>query len=226
MKKFVLSLVFILNSSCQFSDEVNSKSQNYFKADNYLIDSKFEIPSKLWDHLEGIFQNESEYGYKVAESTHIPKELIPINVELIEKTSGVLDGRNIFVELPGGGAALDLAHFVIPGRGTFFLKFSFNLPSEVISKIHFLYLSNSRQRNIDGNPHGSGCHRFFDVSRYMQQTLLSGIQVNTTNQRYVSVLAGTFVIALVLEEVLYLSHVVLYDSRYPHLHCEEDVVKN
>lgn len=147
------------------------------------------------------------------------KKLFQIRVQLIEKANRALQGQNIELVMPEGGGRIDLAEYVKGTSGSFYVKV---LPSDQVDakKVNVYFLSNSVKRNLEGTHWGSGCDKFFDVtSIFRKQFFKGGLLVFNTYERFVSVLAGTYVFASAEEGILHLSQLTLMDSRHMNLQC-------
>lgn len=152
-------------------------------------------------------------------SGEVPTDFMPIKVFLIEKNKGVLGGENHLLSFGPGGGELDLANFLGERQGTFHIAFEIGL-ERGDNPFKVFYLSNARKREIDGITYGAGCNTYHDITGFFEKSMKGeGIRVNTTQERYVSVLAGTYFFALSHEGQLRIAQVTIRDSRFRQYHC-------
>ena len=188
---------------------------------------KLRIPSSLWDHMQAVYVAktaktavQSENGEVGA--SEIATSFYPIVVNLREKTRGVLGGVQHQIEFPEGGGILDLAEVVESGKkGTWYLAIEPLGLGESEAELRVFYLGAGREREIDGEKFGSGCQHFMEITSYYRQEMADrGFRVNTTQNRDVTVLAGSYFFVAVKDGVLMVSQLTLTDSRYPDLICQ------
>jgi hypothetical protein len=225
-------LAFLVLGSCHsksFFEKPIYSSQNMSRSS-----SEIELPSSLWDQIEKVYTSslatremKKDEGEKKSEKSEsqdephlqIPTEFTTLKVFLVEKTHGVLGDRNFELTFGEGGGDLDLQDFVSDINGTFYMGMRFG-QELADSPLHVFFLSNSRQRKLSGEIYGSGCGHYFDITSFFNRSMKgSGFEVNTTNQRAVSALAGTFFLSAVISGKLYLSQLTVRDSRYRALQC-------
>ena len=72
---------------------------------------------------------------------------------------------------------------------------------------------------IDGDEFGAGCNKYMDITSFYHRKA-RGFDLYTAGQRYVSVMAGTFVAVVFEKEALYVGSLTFTDSRYPDVMCE------
>ncbi len=180
---------------------------------------------------EGHGENKAEHGEKKDEHASGPPVKKPsevgadgfarmrIQVYLVEKTPGVLNNKNYKFEYGPGGGELDLADYVNAKKhGTFYLAFQAD-PQE-IGEMKVWYLSNARTRKMGVGTVGSGCQSFFDITDYFNKEMKDkGFVVNSTDQRYVSALAGQYFINIKGEKRVSIGTIDVIDSRYKNLLC-------
>lgn len=180
--------------------------------------SDIYIPTHLWGTLEGLYKDGEAISDSMT-SANIPKRFLAFKVYLVEKTEGVLGGENLEISYPKGGGEIDLKDYVRPGRRTFHLGFDVE-NEDLADKYKVFYVSGGRKRRIGGEVYGAGCHKYMEISSFFHKAMKGkGLVANTTQQRYVSFLAGTYVIGAHHEGELYLSQLTIKDSRYSELHC-------
>jgi hypothetical protein len=114
-----------------------------------------------------------------------------------------------------------MADYVTPLKGEFHLKITLedeHHARQPISKVYFI--SQSKTRKIENETYGSGCGKYMDVTSYFnKQMKKTGFELYTADQRYVSVLRGTFILVSYLPEALQLASVTFLDSRYSKWDC-------
>lgn len=152
-------------------------------------------------------------------SEKLATEFAPLKVYLVERNDGILGGRHHQIDLASGGGDIDLAEFVKPLNGSFYFVVEFIPEVENLDRKVF-YLSNALIRKRKDERVGAGCNVFFDVSRAFSKALKGqGFLINTSEQRHVSALAGTYFFAAVHEQKLYIAHLKITDSRYREILC-------
>lgn len=158
---------------------------------------------------------------KVAEGQPLVRKLLNVTVELSQKRAAALH-ENVRINTPLGGGVIDLAEFVTPVRGGFATKLRAHLEDgHDIPGLRVFFVSKGRSREVAGEEFGAGCDKFMEItSRYNQKNAGDGFELYTADQRYVSVLGGTFVMVSFVKEALQVGSVSFLDSRYPDLMCE------
>ena len=189
-----------------------------------------KIPSSLWTRIvaltaPGKAAERDKSGEKAKEegaeeeSTHPETTFEPLKVYLIERNKGVLKGHNIALSFAAGGGELDLGDYVQPLRGSFYVVFDF-LPAIEKANTQVFFLSNSLMRKIGSEVIGSGCDKYFDLSKASAEAMKnSGFLVNTSDQRHVSALAGTYVFASTYDGKLHLASLIIRDESHRALQC-------
>ncbi|MEZ0391875.1 MAG: hypothetical protein ACAH59_06650 [Pseudobdellovibrionaceae bacterium] len=145
----------------------------------------------------------------------------PLAVRLVEKTSGVLIEPEIEIRLPRGGGEIDLSKFVKDTKGTFRVFFEIPELSDE-SKMQVFFISRARKRKLEGEVWGAGCNKYMDIKSFLLgEGKKKGIEVNTTRNRHLSVLGGTFFFSLDKQ----VTQVTFTDSQQSQLFCETVQVK-
>lgn len=163
------------------------------------------VPSKIWIEI---------FGDDKIKSDSI--SFSPMRVRFKEKNPGVLIEPEFVVELARGGGEIDLSRFVTNKQGTFSVFFD---ATDVKSAKHphVFFVSKGRKRKIEGEVWGAGCKTFLNMTDFMmKQNEKTGIEVNTTRSRHLSVLMGNFIFAADKK----LSQVTFTDSSQPSLNCD------
>ena len=169
----------------------------------------------------------SEHGAPAASAGESPSSSVqrpPTNFEtikvyLIERNKGVLKTGDIALSFPNGGGELDLSDFVEPLRGSFYVVFEY-LPAVEKPDTKVFVLSQAVSRKIGKEQVGAGCDVFMDVSKAVADAAKGeGFLVNTSDQRHISALAGTYVFASTHDGKLHLSSLIIRDSNHRALQC-------
>jgi hypothetical protein len=172
-----------------------------------------------------VAQLESEYHAflkknEAAPKAQINRKLLNISAELTQKHPLALH-ENTRVVTPLGGGVVDLAEFVTPLKGAFQLKIlAKKEDGGEPSGLRLFFVSKAKTRRLEGDDYGAGCDKFMEITSYYQHKLAKGFDLYTANQRYLSVVGGTFVAVVFEKEALQVASLTFTDSRYPDLTCE------
>lgn len=159
-------------------------------------------------------------GEGVASHFSLPTEFAPIKAYLIEKNRGILGRHHVELSFGPGGGEIDLRDFVENKNGSFrwAVEFVPEAPPEAERKVFFL--SNSVRRKRGHEVIGNGCNRYYDVTSAFAHAMKGhGFLVNTTDDRHVSALAGTYFFAVKHEGKLLLAQLTVRDSGQRALQC-------
>lgn len=208
----IIAGVFFVAGACTQKTEAPAEIKET-KIEDVAQDIK--IPKAAWDLLE--FKTGTEETAVVAHDQIFSE----ISVVLTEKNPDILSEPSVRIKLPKGGGAIDLSRYVTGKNGTFFVKFEFAEFAEAAQK-KVLFVSKARKRKIGGEIFGEGCNKFSDITeRFFEEMAEDGIKVNTTQQRYLSVLGGHFLFSAKRENIVAISQVSFYHSQHQNLMCEE-----
>ncbi len=205
----------------------HSESEQFETKEIADLPKEIKVPSVIWDLLEEKKVIDS-HG-KITPNTEVSNRFeenvfVGIGVKLKEKSLGVLGGKNLELKSPKSGLSIDLANYVKLDKGTFIFSFDpdYKLDPQATQ---VLFLSQSLARNENNQSLGSGCGKFYDVTKsYLKKIRENGIEVNVTDGRHVSFLAGTFFIRVSHEKgVRALSQLTITDSSHPELQCDGNV---
>lgn len=194
------------------------------------IASDVRVPGKVWDLLEfkaaeggeGHEAKKEEKKEEGKEGATLSKDIsfAEITVFLVEKNSGIVKNEAIKIQLPKGGGEIDLAQYVTDLKGSFYVGFEFPEFKDSTAQ-RVLFQSRTRKRRIDDKVLGVGCNQILDITTAFQKAMLKeGLKVNTTRERDVTVLGGTFYFAAQKAGAISVAQVTFTDSRYPNLFCE------
>ncbi len=202
----LISLLFFI--SCTQSPPLDHEENNSILIDQLPED--FVVPQVVWDSMKPKFADEKE------------KPIIYTSVKVFfnEKNKNVLKKSKLIYEFNRGGGDLDLSSVIGDKPGTFFLKFELPEFENAFQKKAF-FISQSRQRKVDGEVLGSGCRIIFDISTELyKQMNEKGIKINTTRDRHDSVLGGHLIFFAESEKNWLLSQVTFFDSKRTDLFCK------
>lgn len=184
------------------------------------------LPKSLVSHIEQMYIRQFREGHPDAvEKDHevlakYERELLPVHVWL-SPGSGMSVTEGVRFLLPIGGGEIDFSNYVSSKRGRFGLGMQVDLPEGVSSdQLYIFYISQARVRALDKESFGSGCGKFHDISEFWRsQWRAKEIQLYTKDQRYLSVVAGTYVFVSIKAPQIWLAALTLSDSRFKSLQC-------
>lgn len=186
-----------------------------------------KVPTKIWEMVEfkGAGAEKAEaHGGGHGEGTAAPaasKNLVfsDLQIFLVEKNPGVVAGEAVKISLPKGGGTVDLSRFITNKQGTFYVGFEFPEFAEAQAK-KVIFVSNTKKRRIGNQVFGAGCNQIFDITdRFMQEMKGDGLKVNTTQERYLSVMGGTFLFAAQKGSDVFLAQVTFTNPQQAALFC-------
>lgn len=222
---------------CAVLGLVACKESTGYRVLEFKKEVKFEelpedvkIPSKAWDLLEqkssegAAHGGGGEHGGGHGEASAPTSSNIvfsEVTVFLVDKNPGIINGESVKIVLPKGGGTVDLARFVTGKQGSFFVGFEF--PEFEGSKSQkVLFVSDTRKRRIDNQIVGAGCNQVLDITeKFFQAMKGEGLKVNTTRERYISVLGGTFLFSAKKDKETHVAQVTFTQSEHKNLFCEE-----
>lgn len=206
-----IGLFLCVNAHAEDSGWLSSFARNSEKGE--------PIPKALVSKIDEDYEKAVQ-DPKLEHKTAVVRHLMSVKVELTQDKPRALKGPTRISTPPGGGV-IDLADYVTPLRGSFRLKFILeddHHQAQNFSRVYFI--SNAKERAIEGERFGSGCGKYFDVTSFIKTRMSGdGLMLYTADQRYVSVLDGTFVFTSHNPDALMLASVTFIDSRYNGLSC-------
>ncbi len=152
----------------------------------------------------------------------IQRMLLNVRAELWQERPGALH-ENARILTPLGGGVVDLADIVTPLRGSFWMKIHpySEKSGGKLDNARFFFVSRAKVRSIQGETYGAGCDRWMDITSYFNQVMAGkGFQLYSTDQRYLSVVGGTFLAVNFTKEAIAVASLTFTDSRYPEMLCE------
>jgi len=157
----------------------------------------------------------------VVNKGHIKRALLNVRADLKQKRPGALqeDSR---ILTPLGGGVVDLADLITPVRGAFTMKIqALREDGSEPDHMRIFFISGAKNRVIDGEEYGAGCEKWMDITHYFKKTMgHDGFQLYTADQRYLSVVGGTFVVVGYSKAALDVGSITFTDSRYPQVLCD------
>lgn len=223
IQTFVVVTFLFLGSCTGASHGYQVEVKQEVKITEFTDDIK--IPSQAWDLLEFKSHEASPAagGHGAEAPAAAAKALVfsEVTVVLAQKNSGIIKGETVKISLPKGGGNIDLSQYVTGKKGTFFVGFEFPQFENAIQK-KIVFVSGTKKRKIGGQIFGSGCNQYFDITdKFLKEMKGEGLKVNTTQERYLSVLGGTFLFAAKKEAETHVAQVTFTNSQFPSLFCKE-----
>lgn len=223
--KILILILGFVGCKTKHEDHTSYKSGSFSKTSR-----DFLIPRELRSEIEKLYlEFIRKENPKVVLSdeevlSRIPREFLDLEIYFRADSPGVLSDQ-IKLALPRGGGEVDLKDYVKGTKGSFFMKFKVKRSKEPdvdVAEPPIFYLSEAKTRKIAGEAFGSGCKKYMDVTKTLNKANQGeGFHLNATDQRYASVIGGTFYfVDFNPERKIYLAAVRFVDSRYPELFCE------
>ncbi len=228
---FILSALVVL-SGCSKSPGYHREEYKSIKFEDVPPDLK--IPTKAWDmlsfkavegehgeHAEG-GGGEGGHGGGEGKKESGSKEIVfaDVTVFLVDKNPGILKDEAMKFELPRGGGEIDLSQYLNNRQGSFYVGFEF--PSFTDAKqSKVLFVSRARKRKLGDSVYGAGCNQILDITTKFNLAMQGeGLKVNTTRERHISVLGGTFLFSAEKGDTIYVAQVSFVDPEHKNLFCE------
>ena len=224
-RAIILALALVASAGCK--KEASWKTATYTDVSVKPQSSEVKIPASLWEKLLALVApaktpgkpTPEKEGAKEKEAATPETSLEPLKVYLVERNKGVLKGQNIALSFVSGGGELNLPDYTANLRGSYYIAFEF-MPDVENLDTKVFFVSNSVIRKVGGNVLGTGCDTYFDLTkRFANAMKQDGFLVNTSDQRDVSALAGTYVFAAVVDGKLHMSTLVISDDVHRALQC-------
>ena len=237
MRFLIVSFIFFSLLACEKKPGYQVEELKQIKVEELAEDIK--IPSKAWDllefktvsaepaaaaHEEGGHSGGGESGHGGGEGKAAPAKnytFSDVIVYLVQKNEGVVQGEAVKIHLPKGGGKIDLSRYITKQPGTFYVGFEFPAFETATAK-KVVFVSRTRKRKIGEQIFGAGCNQILDITdRFLAEMKGEGIKVNTTQERYLSVLGGTFLFSAQTPGDVLLAQVTFVNPQFQHLFCEE-----
>lgn len=212
IRTFFFSWILIAGIACTRNPGYHVSEYKNVKFED--VPDDIRIPSKAWELLE----LRSPEMKNITASNVVFSE---VSVFLVEKNPGIVNGQAVKILLPKGGGTVDLSRFISDKKGSFYVGFDFPEFAEAKAK-KVLFVSGTRKRKIGGQIYGAGCNQFFDITeRFFKEMKGEGLKVNTTQERYISVLGGTFLFSAQKDKDVHVAQVTFVQSEFLPLFCGE-----
>ncbi len=150
------------------------------------------------------------------------RTLLNVRAELKQKREGALH-ENARVVTPLGGGVVDLAELVTPLRGAFTARIvGSREDGGSLDNMRVFFVSRAKERSISGENYGAGCDKWMEITSFFKKVMKGdGFQLYTADQRYLSVIGGTFVLIGFAKEAIAVGSISFTDSRYPQVMCDQ-----
>lgn len=193
--------------------------------------SGVNIPTKLWDEIEGVYTNQGGQvqtairadkadSLAASNAKQVPLRYMKLNVGLRELHRGVLSQPGLLLRFGQGGGSVDFADYIKGKSGSFVITVKIPIEKEKMERFAVFFWSNGKPRKIGETIYGSSCDKVLNITNYFKSTMSdSGIQVSVDKQKYLTLLAGTYVFAMKMDSTLFVSQLTVKDSRYREWHC-------
>ncbi len=207
-------------SHVHFKEKIPSRSDKEIRAPKILVKKIEKIFLDNY-HLENPEDETSDAKLLVS----IPRKYLGFNVYLRAIKNKLAFSEPVKINFPRGGGYVDFADIVEGKRGSFYLNMSFDwkdmgLEDTDVSNLKIFFIGNTARRQINEQEWGSGCNKLFDVAQLFKTKIMGkGLLLNSTDQRYLSTVGGTFYFVLAKRGELHLATATFEDSRYPKLSC-------
>ena len=225
---FLALLIVILLVACgkkKVEEDIEYSTGRVYETDKNVL-----IPVHLVKVIRKLFTDQYKVTSEVEglSDKEIVKKIVRryLNISIyISSHLNNMTSKNVKFDLPSGGGYIDLSEVIREGvRGNFSLKFEVQEvgepPVKIDDKIKVFFVSNAKKRDIGGRVFGAGCNKFLDLTQAFRKWFTTeGLVVNSTGQRFLSILGGTFFFVYPLGESLYLGSLTFKDSRYPEHLC-------
>lgn len=210
---------------CSKSSPILS-SQNLSSGQMNGTDKYVKVPIELIKEVESEYlkvfrkakpENSQTDGEIIAQ---IPRRSVELTVKLVAEGAGILRGNAEF-HLARGGGVLDLADWVTGVRGDFYWSAKVKLPESMQPKhLKVYFVSRAPTKNIEGEKWGMGCDKYSEITSFYHQTLSQlGWRLNSTQQRYIYAVSGTYLFVYTSPEELLVTSLSITDSRYKSQLC-------
>lgn len=226
MRNWIIALLALSAWGCTKKTGYRVEHFEEVKVEELAEDIK--LPTKAWDLLE--FKSGEAaahgsggegHGEGAAKAASKNFTFAEVNVLLVQKNEGVVEGEAVKIRLPKGGGRIDLSRYITGQPGTFYVGFEYPAFEAATDK-KVVFVSRSRKRKIGDKVFGEGCNAILDITpRFLKEMQGEGLKVNTTQERYLSVLGGTFLFSAQNGSDVLLAQVTFVNPQFPHLFCEE-----
>ncbi|OFZ31498.1 MAG: hypothetical protein A2622_02625 [Bdellovibrionales bacterium RIFCSPHIGHO2_01_FULL_40_29] len=202
MIKLFGCLFFMIMSGC-FQSESQAPIRQIQVTD---IPSDFMIPHQFMKAVESDLLLES----KILTPVYI---FTTLEVLFKEKTPGTLSSPAQVFRFPKGGGAIDL-QTLVTGQGSFYMSFPPDQFKDLPPLEHLYYISHTPKKKIGDEEFGLGCAKWVDIqSRFEDLQKVDFLNLNTTDNRHLFVLAGHYVFVFRNSNQVHLAQLTITDSK-------------
>jgi hypothetical protein len=204
------SIFFLFLMTACHQNEKQHKNTTEVNVEDLAAD--FKLPRKIFDQIDSNIQTDTKNLRPVYLFS-------PLTVQLTSENNSVVKNSPVQISFPNGGGSVDLKDYV-DQQGTFSLSFP-KKQFELLPNLESLYyISDVKSKKIDDEEFGLGCYKMAHLEKNFEQLQKSDfLKLNTTNQRYLHVVAGYYVFVFRNNNQVYMTHLHLTDSRYPDQSC-------
>lgn len=231
---FILSGLLILGG-CSKDPGYHREEYKTIKFEDVPPDLK--IPTNAWEMLsfKEVAAHDEGHGEKKegggegghgggegGEKKGGNKEIVfsDVTVFLVDKNPGVVKDEALKFELPRGGGEINLSEYLNDRQGSFYVGFEFPAFTEA-KQSKVLFVSRARKRRLGEAVFGAGCNQILDITTKFNLAMQKeGLKVNTTRERHLSVLGGTFLFSAEKGDTIYVAQVSFVDPEHKNLFCE------
>lgn len=212
INKFVIALLLLVGAGCTSKhqhEETHPVQVTAFPED-------ILIPKVFMQKIEADLLAES----KVLNPVYI---FIPLKIQFTEKSAGTLAQPVMQFAFAKGGGQLDL-QTIVKGQGSFYLSFPPEQFLELTELEHIFFVSQSPVTKIDNENLGLGCGKWIDLKKNFADIQKPNfIRVNTTLNRHIHVIAGSYIFVFRKINQIFLTQVTLTDSKNKNQLCPSAV---
>lgn len=194
--------------------------------DNTLVQANrnVQVPAALVKELETWYLKVQHKLNPVTTTSDMEKmaglkrQLLDLELTFLPQSGEALPEK-VHFQLPTGGGQLDLANVIKGRRGGFHMQMKISkLPEN--PELRVFYLSGARRRTLQNEEYGAGCEKWAEITSWWAKHSHEPLLTYATDQRHVSVLAGTWLFAAISGADLWLGALTFSDSRWPQLQCD------
>lgn len=220
MKYLLIFTALTLWTGCQ--KKGGGDSVKYERVEIPEIDFNIILPQKMWDHVLRQSPPTIKYGASIYDLV----EPLSMEVKLIEKTEGVLGGKNYLLDLSKFGGVLDYSKYIKEGeRGGFALKFTPSIEGdEEIEDYKVFYLSWVPTKKNKKEVLGNGCNVLYDLTSFFKKKAFEeGILLHTNKNRYFHLTAGRYYFVYYSKYKIWLSQITVQDKGLESQLCPNKI---
>lgn len=222
---FVIFSVFLMGCLSENSHEMGEFTMvSATASDANVLIPKFLVTRLEQEYLKN-FKITNPYDVRSDAQilARVPRHFLNVSVWL-EARGGLGIDDDYEFKIARGGGVIDLSDYVTRGRGNFLfrihVKHNTEGESKLVSGLKVYFVSHSKKRKIGKSTFGAGCNKIIEITDYYHSTISQeGVLVNTTDQRYLSVLGGTFFFSYIDQAQLNFATLEVRDRRFDQYTC-------